>query len=335
MKINKSDLQNALETVRPGLANKELIEQSTSFAFMNDRIITYNGEISISHPIEGLEITGAVNANELYNLLVKLKKEEIELEVNDTELQLNCGRAKAGLTLQSEITLPIDDIGAKGKWKSIPEDLLKAMQFVMNSASSDSSKPVLLCVHANQEGFVEASDSYRISKMMLQTKLPISTFLIPATSAVKVIKVNPTQIAEGNGWIHFKTESGTTISCRIFADDSFPDTAPFLKVEGKQIKLPERIQEILEKAMVFCKKDVFDDVDIILEKENIIVQSKSDNGWFTEECKIRYTGDKISFAINPIMLKDILTETLNCTISENSLKFEGDNWTYVTLLKNK
>jgi DNA polymerase III sliding clamp (beta) subunit (PCNA family) len=336
MKINKSDLQNALEIVRPGLANRELIEQSTSFAFMENRIVTYNDEISISHQIEGLGITGAVNATELYNLLSKLKKEEIELEVNESELQLKCGRAKASFTLQSEIKLPIGDIGKIGKWKTIPDDLLKAMEFVMSSASKDNSKPVLTCVHVNQEGFVEASDLYRISKMILKTKLPISTFLIPAITVAKVVKLNPTQIAEGNGWVHFKTEAETTISCRIFSDDSFPDTTPFLKIIGTQIILPERTRDILDKASVFCNKSEIDGelVEITLKEGLFKVRSQSESGWFEEECRMKYTGESIIFSISPLILKDILLQTLNCTISKDRLMFIGENWVYLTVLKN-
>ena len=69
MKLNKTDLQKALEIVKPGLANKEMIEHSTSFAFIGGRVVTYNDEISLSHPVEGLEIEGAIHAEELYKLL--------------------------------------------------------------------------------------------------------------------------------------------------------------------------------------------------------------------------------------------------------------------------
>lgn len=337
MKINKSDLLTALETVKPGLASKETtIEQSTSFAFMSDKVVTYNDEISISHPVQGLEITGAVNANELYTLLSKLKKEEIEIEVNESELLLHCGRAKAGLTFQSEIKLPLDDMGSVGKWKKIPEDLLHAMSFAMGSTVKDSTQPVLMCVHVNKEGFVEASDSFRISKIMIES-LPINTFLIPSTSVGKIIKLNPIKIAEGDGWVHFKTEEETVISCRTFADDTFPDTTPFLKVKGKQITLPERTKDILDRATVFCKGDGLngESVEITLQENVFHVKSQSESGWFEEECKMKYAGEPIEFSISPSMLKDILVETLTCSISENSLKFEGDNWIYVTALKNK
>ena len=337
MIINKKDLLNALEIVRPGLANRELIEQSTSFAFMGDRIVTYNDEISISHQIEGLDITGAVNATELYNLLSKFKKDEIELTIEKTELRIKCGKAKAGLTLQSEIKLPIDDIGEKGKWKKMPDDLLKAMMFVNGATIKDSTRPILTCVHVNKEGFVEASDALRISKVMLENMLPIETFLIPSMSVTKIVKMNPVKIADGKGWVHFKTEEGTTISCRIFADDNFPDTTPFMKVNGTQITLPESTKEVLDKAMVFCKRDglIDESVDITLENNRLKVASNSESGWFEEEVKIKYIGEKIIFSIPPYLLKDILSETLDCTIAKDRLKFSGKNWVYITVLKNK
>ena len=75
MKINKAELQTALEKVKPGLASRELIEQSTSFAFMGDRVVTYNDEISISHPVAGVDINGAVKAQALYDFVSEVKKE--------------------------------------------------------------------------------------------------------------------------------------------------------------------------------------------------------------------------------------------------------------------
>jgi len=108
LKINKSNLQKALEIVKPGLASKELIEQATSFAFINGCVITYNDEISISHPVDGLELEGAIQAEKLYSILTKLKTDEIEVTINDKEIILQSGKSKIGLTLQSEIKLPLD-----------------------------------------------------------------------------------------------------------------------------------------------------------------------------------------------------------------------------------
>ncbi|NMA23687.1 MAG: hypothetical protein GX938_09320, partial [Spirochaetales bacterium] len=100
MKINKTELQKALEKVKPGLSNKELVEQSTSFAFMGGRIVTYNDEISISHPVKDLNVTGAVKAQSLYAFLSKIKRDEIILEWEENQVVIKAGRSKAGLVLE-------------------------------------------------------------------------------------------------------------------------------------------------------------------------------------------------------------------------------------------
>ena len=217
--------------MKPGLANKEIIEQTTSFAFFEGRVVTYNDEISISHPLEGLKLEGAVIADKLYALLGKIKKEEIEIKVEGSEILISSGRIKAGLTLQSEIKLPLgEEVMTKSKWKALPEKFTKSVSFVMTSCSRDMSRAVLTAVHINKDGFIEASDSYRVARCDLGEEMPVKTFLLPASSAVEMVKFNPTYIAEGKGWIHFKTEEDSIMSCRIF-EDEYPDTKPHLKNE--------------------------------------------------------------------------------------------------------
>ena len=80
MSTNRKDLLKVLQLVRPGLAAKEIIEQSTSFIFTKGQVIAYNDEISVSHPVvKGLDLDGAVQANELFALLNKLTDDTIEL----------------------------------------------------------------------------------------------------------------------------------------------------------------------------------------------------------------------------------------------------------------
>ena len=117
MKINKAELQRALEKVKPGLANRELVEQSTSFAFVRDRVITYNDEISISHPVTGLEVCGAVKAQALYEFLNKIRREEIDVEWEENQVVIRAGRAKARLVRQ-EVSYPWKKWGKSGSGRS-------------------------------------------------------------------------------------------------------------------------------------------------------------------------------------------------------------------------
>ena len=332
--MKKQDLLTALDIVKPGLANKEIIEQSTSFAFMEGRVVTYNDEISISHPVEGLDITGAIAATELYLILKKIKQDEIEVSITNSEIQLTAGRIKVGLLLQQEIKLPLEEIGAITKWKTLSNEFLPAMKMAMLSCSTDNGQPLLTCVHVNEAGFIEGSDGFRVLRTTLPKKMPVSTFLIPATVVNTVIKLNPVKVASGEGWIHFKTEVDTVMSCRTF-EESYPDTTELLKVEGKEFTFPRTINEILDRASVFGKKEdsIINDITVCLEKNRIKIGSQSEAGWFKEEANIEYKGEKLEFNIVPSLLKNILATVLTCTFNGRILKFVGEGWEFITLVK--
>ena len=337
MRINKIILQKALEIVKPGLATKELIEQATSFAFIKGRIVTYNDEISISHPVEGLEIEGAVKADKLYSLLSKIKTDEIEIEIKGNELILLSGRSKAGIPIQMDIKLPLDEaIGSIGKWKDLPENFIKHMFFTMSACARDASMPKFTCVNVSEEGFIEATDSFRIAHCKLRQGMPIKTFLIPSSSVANMVKMNPNKIAEGNGWVHFKTAEGTIMSCRIF-EDAFPDTSSVLDITGDEIPLPKTISEVLDRAEVFARREHMLDeiVEITLQDRKFKIRAESDAGWFEEEVNLKYSGTEIAFMITPYLLKSILNEVSSCLFCNDKLKFQGEDWEYVVCLKNK
>lgn len=337
MKIVKDDLKTALEIVKPGLANRDLIEQSTSFAFVNGKVVTYNDEISISHPVEFLNLTGAISAENLYKFLGKVSQKEIDLEINDAEVVLSAGRAKANFTLQSEIKLPLEEqLGEKGKWAKLPEGFIDACRFVMTSSGTNMSQPLLTCVHINKDGFVEASDGYRITRYTLSTELSIPTLLIPAASVVEMVKLAPTRIALGQGWAHFRCQGGTIISCRLFAEDKYPTMDQHLQVSGTRVILPEGLDETLARAMVFSKRErmLEEEIHITVDEEGLTMEATSDTGRFIETLEMEKHDDKkISFVITPYLLKDILKETRACEVTNNRIKFAGSNWVYVGILK--
>jgi DNA polymerase III sliding clamp (beta) subunit (PCNA family) len=335
MKIIKKELQDALGIVKPGLAGKEVIEQSTSFAFIGGHVVTYNDEVSLSHPVEGLDFEGAIESDKLYQFLTKVKLEEIDIEVNDTELLITAGKAKAGLALQNEIKLPLDEeLGKKGKWKNLPENFVKYIAMCIPSCSTQSTKPLLGAVHINQEGIIEASDGYRITHCTLESNMPVKTFLIPSKSAKLMTQINPEKIAEGKGWVHFKTTEGTILSCRILESDEFPNTSNHLNVKGEKIIFPKTISNIMERAGVFSK-DSESEVDVIqisLENKRLTVKAKNNIAWFEETVNVRYEGKSIAFQINPSLLKGILAETQEGELAKGKLLFHGEGWTYLTTL---
>lgn len=334
MKINKNELLKALEIVKPGLANKEIIQQSSSFAFINNHIVTYNDEISVKFPVKNLQIEGAIEAETFYKILSKLKTEEIELNVSDKEIQIKSKRSKIGLPLENKINLPLEEIGKRKKWNPLPENFIEALEFVSFTVSKDMSRPILTNVHVNKNGNIESSDNYRLTRYNVN-ELQVSTFLLSGMVVNQLIKYELTDIAEGDGWIHFKTVDKAIISCRI-VEDKYPDISNYINSKFKNtINFPKLLKSTLEKALIFAKREIFIDekVYINIKDKKITISSKSNTGaWFKESLNIKYTGEEINFIINPKFLMDILKSLNSCELDDAMLKFSGNNWIHIVVL---
>lgn len=337
MKINTLAFQEALTIVEPGLASKEFFEQTKSFAFKNSHVITYNDDISISHPIDRLDFEGAIKAKLLYKYLGKIDSKEIEVSINRNEFYIVSGQSKACFNLQSEVKLPLDEqIVLRGDWKQLPENFIKYVGFALFSCFKYTFNPALNCIHITKEGIIESTDSDRITRCELGEEMPVTTFLLPLDSAVEVVKLNPLYISEpNNGWVHFKTELGTVISCRVFKG-KFPNCLPYFVLEGKELTFPNEFEECLERAMVFSKRDyILDECIYITVKNNLFKLEAKGRGWFEEEQSIEYQGEPIHFEITPYLIKEIIKETQTCLYNEKRLKFEGEGWQHILQLRNR
>ena len=333
--INRIELLKALEVVKPGLANKDLIEQTTCFAFMDGNVVTYNDEISIRHPIE-IDISGAVQAGELYSLLNKLTSDEIKVELTDNEILLSAGRIRSGLTLYQEISLPLDELGTIQDWYTLPKDFIEAMSFCLFSCSKDMSRPILTCVHINGQ-IIESCDNQRLTQFTMDSPLNGEPLLIPVSSASQLIKYKLKEAAPfDNGWVHFKTDEGTVISCRVY-EDNYVDLSNIINQahEGKELKLPASTSETLDRAGIFTKQDFDSDqtVSISFSDKRMKVRAENEVGWIEEELNLLYDDEPVQFSIHPKLLQDILKKTNEFQISDGKIKFAKDNWIHVVALR--
>lgn len=333
MEINVSEFKKALEIVKPGLAaTVTTIDHVTSFAFTKKNVITYNDEICIYHPLADLKLQGAIEAELLYKFLSKIKSEQISLEINETNVTMKSGRIKAKFNIDPEIKLPLDDekLTEKGKWKELPKNFIEAISMAKSCTSKDMIKVKLTCVHLSAKGKVESSDGYRIFRYNLHEKLPFESILIPANSVNTVIRINPNKVATGNGWIHFKNEDGTVLSCRVINED-FVDTSEHLKdgKNGVEVEFPKELISTLETAEIFAENYL---VKITISKKKLIVTSQGQLASFKEELDIANKVEPFAFQITPYLLKDILKQVSFCTIYNDRLIFRGENWKYMTEL---
>jgi len=337
MEIKKAHLTEALEFVKPGLANRELIQQSTSFAFVGGSIVTYNDEISVKHPFTFGEkqLNGAIRADEFYTFLKKVKQDTIELEIEGAEVKFKSGRIRAGFTMEGDIVLPIEQIGKRSDWCDIPPGFIDHLNKAMGATGRDISRLILTAVNITKEGALTGSDSYKIMHCVLEEELPVEGFLLPARSAVEIVKLQPKYISEGKGWIHFKSENDTEMSCRTLIGEEYPPLEGLLDFSGSEFKFPETINELIDRASAFYKRDhILDEsISITIADNRVKVKARSETGWMEEKANLRYNGDPIVFEITPYLLKDILNETQVFHLGDRMIKFEGEGWTYVARLR--
>ena len=350
MSVKRTEFLRALEIVRPGLANREVIDHSTSFAFMGDRVVTYNDEISISCPLAGLFLNGAVKADILYNLLGKLSEENVQISVTDTELLLRAGKTKAGLALVTEVRLPLDEVTTMDNWKDLPKGFTESVRFAIESCGHDMSRPILTCCYVQKDGIVIGSDSYRISKWILPDPMPIESFLLPKSAAKEMLKIKPDLIAftervleKGKDpvmvWIHFKNKTtGVIISCRTLAGEEYPNTDFYFEMEGINLNIPEALNDVLDRAVTLAKQEheLDESVTIRLDNHKMVLESKTELGWFKETIEnVQYEDEPIAFVVTPYLVKDIVSRASSCIMGEDRLRFEGESWVYIAALKSK
>lgn len=333
MKTNREELLNVLNMVKPGLAGKEIVEQSTSFIFQDKQVFTYNDEIAVSHPIN-VELRGAVKAKELHALLSKSTEKEIELETTDTELRLKGKRSKAGIALEVELKDALKEALAQTnkehKWHYLPKKFLEALRFCLFSVSRDFTNPSLTCLHVKLD-WIESCDNFRLTRYSLEQNEETfeGPWLLPAFAAEHLSKYKPIEFALTKGWAFFRNADKVIFSCRIPEKNEFPDLNPHIKEKGEKVEIPKGVEEMLEKAGIFTDEDSYD-IHVLVELKNnwLVVKGKNAVGWFEEKIRARYKGKPIQFEVNPKFLQEILKHLNEAEVSDRLLKFKGKGYVH-------
>lgn len=324
MKVQRDELVQALALVRPGLANKEIVENSTAIMFGGGRAITYNDEIYASAPLpEGVELEGAVNGDKLYAILKQCKDSTITLKQNKRELVVQGKAFRSGLKRTVLDTLP--DVGEPKKWVKLTEPVLEGVRLCLFSVTHDATRPLLTCVHIFPQG-VESCDNFRVSRFSTKTGAKKS-LLVPGRHAQHLLNYDGINAyGETEGWLHFRSSDGVVFCCRTYSEE-YPDLTPLLEEQGEPVRIPSRVQEMMEAAGVFVDAEHKVDAEITMHVADAIkLRTEGAMGWYEGKCKVKYGGEPCQIAINPFMLSDILKMKGKLYIGENTLQFRAGDF---------
>lgn len=343
IRIKREDFLSKLQSVSPGLAPKEILEQSSSFIFVNGRVYCFNEEICCQIK-SGLDkkFTGVVKAKPLMAILEKYPDDEIDIEITDKSFNLvGAGRKRlTEMALDTQVSEQMniaEAVGSPTDWKPLHKDFCLAVDTVQQCAKriAAPNEFVLTCVHIHPK-WVEAADDYQFCRWKLKTGISQST-VVRYSSILHISKFGMEEMSEGSNWLHFKNKSGLLLSCRKWTEEYvYPSADQFLKEPGTPTKFPKGLASAADACQVFSSEDSSNVSNLLVEltKNEVRVVGLGTSGKHTEKRNkgVSYEGRSLSFYIPPKLLMSVVEKHQDFILTENKLRVEGDSWSYFTVL---
>lgn len=331
MKVNREKLLGLLELVSPGLAPKELVEQSSCIVFHKGAVCTFNDEIycRVTSPLP--ELTGAVAAKPLLDLLSRMDEDEVDITQEEKGLLVKGKGKRAKINMEADVLLPIDSVETPTaeQWKPLDKDFSDAVGVVYSCAAAESSNFALTCVHIAPE-YLEACDRFQLTRYPIPSPVEDSV-LARAVSLAKIAPLAMTEMALTGAWIHFRNAAGLQLSCRRFLD-KYMDLSPFMDRTGAaKISLPGSLEEIVSKAEIFSGDNkISNHMHVELRAGKLSIKGEGPQGWYEERRDVAYDGPAVAFLVAPKMLLSISKKSNDCCIRPGRLFVDSGKFFYAT-----
>jgi hypothetical protein len=340
IKVNREELFGKLQSVQPGLTSKEVIDQSSCFIFVPGMVMTYNDEVSCRAPYGALhEFKGAVQAKQLLDLLGKLPEEDIEIEMDGTELLVTGIKRQAGFRMEAEVLSAAAGVEMPKEWSPLPENFAEALDVVAACAASDTDRFNMSCVHVHPR-YIEACDNLQAARHRM--RLGVEECLVKRSSLKQINTLGMTEIAQTTSWLHFRNANGLILSCRLYREESGAELYPPMSevfepesMEWGEVILPGGLAEEVTRAQIFSADANDDKVLVELRPGKIRIKGIGASGWFTATRRIEYAGPAMEFLIGPKLLVDVTKKANKVEVAPERLRIQGERYTYIALLSKK
>jgi hypothetical protein len=329
VKVDREQFLTELTSVKPGLSNREFLEQSSCFCFQNGELLTFNDQVCCRRRT-CFPLTGAVRATLLTEVLQKIPDPYLEVEEKKGEFFFSSKRRSFALAREQEIILPIDHVPLPRSWAPLNPKLMEALPLVGRCISQSPLQYCLTCIHLHPK-YVESCDNYQAMRFCLNTGLDRS-ILVEGKSLLSVTQIDPKEIALSKTWIHFRNAAGLVFSARCHMEE-YPNLFRHLKVSGKPVQIPRTLSKAGERAALFVEDKVENPLlHIELKQGRISIKGEGTSGWFREARGVHYEGPPLSFLIQPSLFAHITTNYTEAYVDYHKIIVDGGLWRYVSAL---
>jgi DNA polymerase III sliding clamp (beta) subunit (PCNA family) len=359
MKIVKQDLLKVLSLVSPGIAKKDIVEQSGHYIFSGKDIATFNDQVCVIHPFES-DISFSVKASDLYKIVDNIAEAEFEITLDGDTLNIKSKGTKAKLsTIVSEtamVTHLIEIIRqamiGKNFWKPLPKDFTEGIYLCAFSASRDLTTGVRSCCAIKNDA-IYTTDGIRVSTYIMDSKMEGKKekkeiegkiieidpgLLLPAKDASELVKYKVIEYGISDNWAHFKTKEDIIFNCKVMKGEY-----PFKTIDGlfeekdPDLTFPTDLKTNIEAIIPFAEGESDSDKSITLNisKGRIECKAKKERGEITKTIESDYEGEAFTMLVNPVFFSQVLRNATEFALLGNKGQFQSDNFYHVLALPEK
>jgi hypothetical protein len=333
MKIDRNDLREILEALRPGLNKKERVQQSCHFIFFKDKIATFNERLCIIHPFT-CEEEFSVKGEEFFRLINGIAEDTIDLTVIGNKIKVKTKTTNSVITSLSDDQKNVtDEIEILEKsmenWKKLPKKFTEALSLCAFSAAPDLSMGVKSCVCIKGDKAF-STDNFRGSLFELDKELK-EEIHIPSKAAIELAKYPITEYCFSGKWACFRTDDGLIFACSTI-EGSFPYRMEefFTELEGlSTIELPAELQQLVNEVVILASNDesnVGKLVSISLENNSLTVKASNELGFVEKTIDVDFEEDPLFIPINSTLLSQILNRSSEMYVGEERLYFVASDF---------
>lgn len=305
-------------------------------------------------PVSGTEDgTTVVNARLLGEILRKLPNAMVSIETEERgNLKINClGSEFSLVTLPAEEFPSIGEINTKRQIKLNGYALRKLIRRTSFAASIDEKKGILVgCLISMKNDYMEMAslDGFRLA--LAREYIPFDeeySVIVPAQSLDIIEKILTDTLGENPIKMFFEEKKiaviseDTKIIARLLEGNfiKYRDIIP-ASCSTRIVLLREELFSCLERASLFAREGKNNLIKISVEKERILINSRSEEGNINESVNAELEGNELVIGFNSKYIIDVLKVIddqeiaieMNSSTSAALIKpVEGDAYTFLVL----
>jgi hypothetical protein len=342
--MKRSELIRALKAVM--LGTDKSIPGYDSIVFDGNWLRSYNGNLSVSHPLK-TELHCAVRADEFYRILNRMTEDEVTLALSEGKLLASDKKTRLRLLQLPKRNLTKLKRNLSGlkieqlEWMAVPNGFGEGLSLSLLGTGKEETLGKIAGVAFRGKDIV-ATDNFRISHYQMESPITDELFRLRERVVENLLRLGVTYdfVAVKNMWFYIKTKDGIIVSAPILPADDYPIDA-VLKVfdhmkfddTTEAYEFPKDLRDSIRRVEIMaCESEIDLTTQITLEPAAGGLILRGEKSFGKVEDFVPWDGKLLAPVVaSPGFLKKIISVTRQFRLSpiRKSVLFEAQGFRFL------